>query len=159
MMASIAKYKGMKWSYKNGLTDRVTGKLISKDPDQIGKILVGGSAKDLENVESIVAKIKTDPNYQDMTQELRARMAKCESEEASSARERDDMVTECTSLLETSRQNAQHKEKLEERLRVATQKLSRSETSALKMKQDFESKRQKSDDKPEGQENEPVKQK
>lgn len=71
MMASIAKYKGMKWSYKNGLTDRVSGKLISKDPDQIGKILVGGSAKDLENVESIVAKIKTDPDYQAMTQDAR----------------------------------------------------------------------------------------
>ena len=71
MMASIAKYKGMKWSYKNGLTDRVSGKLISKDPDQIAKILVGGSASDLENVETIVAKIKNDKDYQAMTQDAR----------------------------------------------------------------------------------------
>ena len=76
MMASIAKYKGMKWSYKNGLTDRVTNKLISKDPDTIAKVLVGGSAKDLENVESIIAKIKNDKDYQAMTQDAKDAFAR-----------------------------------------------------------------------------------
>ena len=64
LLASIAKAQGMKWSYKNGLVDRDSNEIISKNPDEIAQNLINGNAADLSSVESIIKKIKTLPNYE-----------------------------------------------------------------------------------------------
>ena len=63
LLASIAKAQGMKWSYKNGLMDRATDQVITQDPTEIAQKLFGGMPADLASVESIVAKIKSRPDY------------------------------------------------------------------------------------------------
>ncbi len=45
VLASIAKAQGMKWSYLNGLVDRATNKVISKNPSEIATKLLGPGAK------------------------------------------------------------------------------------------------------------------
>jgi hypothetical protein len=64
LLASVAKAQGMKWSYKNGLVDRATDKIISQDPAEIAQKLIGGVPADLVSVETIVKKIKSRPDYQ-----------------------------------------------------------------------------------------------
>jgi hypothetical protein len=73
LLASIAKAKGYRWSYKNGLANRETGETITKDPKAIAEILLGPDAtpKDLESVESILAKAKQSPNYQELVADAR----------------------------------------------------------------------------------------
>jgi hypothetical protein len=50
--------QGLSWSYKNGLLDRATNEVVSKDPDEIADILFGGTASDLDNINTILAKFK-----------------------------------------------------------------------------------------------------
>jgi hypothetical protein len=76
VLASIARARGMKFSVKNGLLARETDKPISKDPDEIARILVGGTEKDLESVESIVNKLKSDPDYEKLIADARETLAK-----------------------------------------------------------------------------------
>ena len=76
VLASIARARGMKFSVKNGLLARETDKPISKDPDEIAKILVGGTEKDLVSVESIVSKLKSDPDYEKLIADARETLAK-----------------------------------------------------------------------------------
>ena len=76
VLASIARARGMKFSVKNGLLARETDKPISKDPDEIAKILVGGTEKDLVSVESIVNKLKSDPDYEKLIADARETLAK-----------------------------------------------------------------------------------
>jgi len=68
MIASLAKAQGYKWSPGNGLVDRVTNQPLekAKNPEFIAKTLMGptATAKDLQSVESINNKIKSDPNYE-----------------------------------------------------------------------------------------------
>ena len=71
LLASIAKAQGMKWSYKNGLVDRETNEIITKNPEEIAEKLLGGTAADLSSVESIVKKIKTLPNYEELVKDAR----------------------------------------------------------------------------------------
>jgi hypothetical protein len=68
MMASVAKGQGMKWSSQAGLTDRNSGELVSRNPDEIAKKLLGADAttNDLDSVETIVAKIKNRPDYEQL---------------------------------------------------------------------------------------------
>lgn len=68
LMASIAKAQGMKWSYKAGLSNRETGEVISRDPGEIAKALLGpsSSANDLEDVDSILTVIKQRPDYEQL---------------------------------------------------------------------------------------------
>lgn len=65
LISSIAKFHGYKFNSQTGLVDRITNKSISKNPDEIAKYLLGDNAKgtDLDSVDTIVAKIKGDPNY------------------------------------------------------------------------------------------------
>lgn len=54
-----------KWSFKHGLVDDASGQTLSKDPAKIAKYLFGntGQARDLENIQTIMAKLKqTRPN-------------------------------------------------------------------------------------------------
>ena len=76
VLASIARARGMKFSVKNGLLARETDKPISKDPDEIARILVGGTEKDLASVESIVNKLKSDPDYEKLIADARETLAK-----------------------------------------------------------------------------------
>jgi hypothetical protein len=76
LLASIAKAQGMKWSYKNGLMDRATNEVISKDPSEIAHKLFNGSAADIASVETIVAKIKNLPNYNALVADARETLGK-----------------------------------------------------------------------------------
>ena len=71
LLASIAKARGMKWSYKHGLVSRETNKVISNDPDEIAKMLIGGTRKDLESVESILNLARKDPEYESLVADAR----------------------------------------------------------------------------------------
>jgi len=71
LLASIAKAQGMKWSYKNGLVDRETNEIITKNPAEIAEKLINGTTADLSSVESIVKKIKTLPNYEELVKDAR----------------------------------------------------------------------------------------
>ncbi|MAV94715.1 MAG: hypothetical protein CMA31_03385 [Euryarchaeota archaeon] len=75
MIASLAKAQGYKWSPQNGLVDRITNEPVdgAKNPDKIAKTLMGptASAKDMQSVETINAKIKSDPNYDALVQDAR----------------------------------------------------------------------------------------
>ena len=66
LMASIASAQGMKWSFKDGLIDRATNEVITKDPDEIAMRLLGNTAnaKDLNNVQSIIHKIQGRQDYE-----------------------------------------------------------------------------------------------
>jgi hypothetical protein len=68
LISSIAKFHGYKFNSQTGLVDRITNKTITKNPDEIAQYLLGDTAKgpDLDSVETIVAKIKSDPNYKAM---------------------------------------------------------------------------------------------
>jgi len=74
MMASIAKAKGMMWSFQKGLVDRNTREVISQDPNEIAKKLLGptGRDEDLNSVESMYAKIKNLPDADKLTADARA---------------------------------------------------------------------------------------
>ena len=76
LLSSIAKVRNLKFSAQNGLLTRDTNKLVTKDPDEISRILVGGTEKDLASVESIIRKIKTDPDYEQLVADARETFAK-----------------------------------------------------------------------------------
>jgi len=71
LLASIAKAQGMKWSYKNGLMDRETNEIITKNPEEIAEKLIGGTAADMNSVETIVKKIKSRPDYEELVKDAR----------------------------------------------------------------------------------------
>jgi hypothetical protein len=71
LLASIAKAQGMKWSYKNGLVDRETNEIITKNPAEIAQKLINGTTADLSSVESIIKKIKALPNYEELVKDAR----------------------------------------------------------------------------------------
>ena len=73
LLASIAKAQGYKWSYLNGLVDRATNKIISKDADQIAKTILGQgkTEKDMYDVESVIDAIKDRPDYEELVQQAR----------------------------------------------------------------------------------------
>jgi hypothetical protein len=71
LLASIAKAQGMKWSYKNGLMDRETNEIITKNPAEIAQKLINGTTADLSSVESIVKKIKVRSDYEELVKDAR----------------------------------------------------------------------------------------
>lgn len=70
--------QGLSWSYKNGLIDRVTKQVVTKDPNEVAKMLFGGTANDLDNISTILAKFKqTHPaQYNDVIQNVNAGLEK-----------------------------------------------------------------------------------
>jgi len=78
LLASIAKFKNMKWSYKNGLVDRDTGTTITKDPSKIAVLLLGNGAKpsDLDYFESIIDRIKNNEDFENMVADARETLIK-----------------------------------------------------------------------------------
>ena len=73
ILASIAKTKGMKWSFQNGLVDRETNEVITRDPNEIAKKLLGltASPKDLQDPEAIIDYIIKLPNYEELVADAR----------------------------------------------------------------------------------------
>jgi hypothetical protein len=76
LLASIAKAQGMKWSYKNGLMDRETNQVITQDPTEIAQKLFGGMPADLASVETIIAKIKSRPDYDKLVADAKEALAR-----------------------------------------------------------------------------------
>lgn len=65
LLASIAKAQGMKWSFSQGLIDRATNEVITRDGDEIAEKLLGpGTTRnDLATVETVLRKIKGRHDY------------------------------------------------------------------------------------------------
>ena len=63
----------MKWSANNGLIDRESNEVITKDPNQIAKTLLGQSAtpSTIDSVEGIIGYIKKLPNYEELVADAR----------------------------------------------------------------------------------------
>lgn len=73
ILSSIAKAKGMKWSFQNGLMNRETNEIITKDPNEIAKKLLGLTAtvKNLVDPEAIIDYIIKLPNYEELVASAR----------------------------------------------------------------------------------------
>ena len=71
LLSSIAKHYGLKWSNKYGLISRTTNEVITKDPAEIADKLLGGTVKDMATVETIINKIKNDPNYEALVKDAK----------------------------------------------------------------------------------------
>lgn len=78
LLASIAKAQGYKWSYLHGLIKRETNEVVSKDPNEIAKIIIGNDAseKDMYDVESILAAIKNRKDFEQLVSQAREDFAK-----------------------------------------------------------------------------------
>jgi hypothetical protein len=78
LLASIAKFKNMKWSYKNGLVDRTSDKVITKNPAEISKLLLGDEShpSDLDFFESIIDRIKNNKDFENMVADARETLIK-----------------------------------------------------------------------------------
>lgn len=78
LMSSIAKHLGLQWSGGVGLKSRETGNVVSKDPDEIAKILLGpqGQAEDFRSVEAVIERIRDNPEYEEMVADARENFAR-----------------------------------------------------------------------------------
>ena len=78
MLASIAKAQGMQWSPTKGLVDRETKEVITTDPNEIAKRLIGQGANraNLDSVETINKAIKGRPDYEDLVADARSNFEK-----------------------------------------------------------------------------------
>ena len=78
ILASIAKARGMKWSFQNGLVNRETNEVITKDPNEIAKKLLGQTAtpKDLNDPEAVIDYIIKLPNYEELVADARPTLEK-----------------------------------------------------------------------------------
>jgi hypothetical protein len=78
LLSSIARARGMKWSANSGLMSGDGKDLISKDPNEIAKKLLGQMAgpKDIASVEDIINVVKKLPNYEELVARAREDLAK-----------------------------------------------------------------------------------
>ena len=78
ILASIAKARGMKWSFQNGLVNRETNEVITRDPNEIAKKLLGQTAspKDLADPEAVIDYIIKLPNYEELVSDARETLDK-----------------------------------------------------------------------------------
>jgi len=78
ILSSIANARGLKWSFQNGLVNRETNEVISKDPNEIAKKLLGQTAtpKDLADPEAIIDYIIKLPNYEELVAKARVDLDK-----------------------------------------------------------------------------------
>jgi hypothetical protein len=78
LLSSIARARGLKYSYKNGLMDPETDTTITKDPNKMAKDLLGqtATANDIKSVESITTYIKKLPNYEELVASARETLGK-----------------------------------------------------------------------------------
>lgn len=78
LLASIARARGLKYSYKNALMDPVTDQTIEKNPDKIAVALLGSGsrARDIQSISNILNKIKTDPDYERLVASARETLSR-----------------------------------------------------------------------------------
>ena len=78
ILSSIANARGMKWSFQNGLVNRETGEVISKDPNEIAKKLLGQPAapKHLQDPEAVIDYVIKLPNYEELVAKARQELDK-----------------------------------------------------------------------------------
>lgn len=78
LMSSIATAQGFKWSPAQGLIDRVNNQVVTRNPQEIAQHLLGpnGQPDDLESVETILTKLRTRVDYQELTADARATFEK-----------------------------------------------------------------------------------
>jgi hypothetical protein len=78
LLSSIARARGFKYSYKNGLVNPETDEVITKDPNKMAKDLLGqtATANDIKSVESILAYVKKLPNYEELVSAARETLGK-----------------------------------------------------------------------------------
>lgn len=78
ILSSISKARGLKWSFQNGLMNRETNEVITKDPNEIAKKLLGQTAtpKDLQDPEAIIDYIIKLPNYEELVADARQSLEK-----------------------------------------------------------------------------------
>ena len=78
LIASVAKAKGMKWSPTNGLVNRETNDPITKVPNEVAELILGkgATANDMDSVESMIAKLKTQPDFDALTTDFKANIEK-----------------------------------------------------------------------------------
>lgn len=76
LLAIIAKARGLKWSYKNGLVNRETNETITRNPKEIAEILFTGTAQDLASVDTIIHKIKPRSDYEELVADARETLGK-----------------------------------------------------------------------------------
>jgi hypothetical protein len=68
----------MKWSFQNGLVNRETNEVITRDPNEIAKKLLGQTAspKDLADPEAVIDYIIKLPNYEQLVADARETLDK-----------------------------------------------------------------------------------
>jgi hypothetical protein len=78
ILSSIANARGLKWSFQNGLVNRETNEVITKDPNEIAKKLLGQTAtpKDLADPEAIIDYVIKLPNYEELVVKARENLEK-----------------------------------------------------------------------------------
>ena len=78
LLSSIARARGFKYSYKNGLMSPETDETITKDPNKMAKDLLGqtATANDIKSVESIIEYVKKLPNYEELVSAARDTLGK-----------------------------------------------------------------------------------
>lgn len=76
LLSSIAKELGYIFSNKDGLLNRNTREVITTDPAEAAKILIGGTVEDTRTVDSIIKKIKNHPKYEQLVADAREAFAR-----------------------------------------------------------------------------------
>jgi len=78
LLSSIASAQGMKWSPNVGLIDRASGELLTDDPNQIAKTLLGqtATAKDLGTFNGVLDYVRKLPRYDELVADARETLAK-----------------------------------------------------------------------------------
>jgi hypothetical protein len=68
----------MKWSFQNGLVNRETNEVITRDPNEIAKKLLGQTAgpKDLADPEAVIDYVIKLPNYEELVADARETLDK-----------------------------------------------------------------------------------
>lgn len=78
LLSSIARARGYKYSPKFGIQNAETNELIANNWDEIAQLLLGPNAReaDTRTVESIIAAIKGQPEFEDLVSRARESFAK-----------------------------------------------------------------------------------
>ena len=95
LLSSLARGRGLKFSPKFGVVDPNNGDaVVADDWDEIAPLLLGKGAKesDTHTVESILARLKGDPDYEQLIAPWKETMAKAGKEVPESSNEIIDMA-------------------------------------------------------------------
>jgi hypothetical protein len=78
VMSAVAKHKGFKWSPTTGLINRETNQVISTDPDEIARTLLGDGATrgDITSVEKILSRLDGNPDADAILADARETLAR-----------------------------------------------------------------------------------